>query len=52
VKVVDITEPPAREDFIMEKMQMQSAFESRVSTGVYQAIEKASEIKDNRALFF
>ena len=52
VKVIDITEPAPKEDFTMEKMQMQNAFESRVTSAAYQAIEKTAVIKDNRAKFF
>jgi len=47
-----MTEPSPKEDFTMEKMQMQNAFESRVTSAAYQAIEKTAVIKDNRAKFF
>jgi peptidyl-prolyl cis-trans isomerase D len=52
VNVLDITEPPAKEDFTTEKMKMLSAFESRVTNSSYQAIEKVVKIQDNRAKFF
>ena len=51
VKILDITEPPQKEDFYMEKMQMQSSFGGRAGSA-FNAIEKTSEINDNRALFF
>jgi hypothetical protein len=51
VKIIDIIEPAKKEDFYMEKMQMQGAFSSRAG-GAYNAIEKTAEINDNRALFF
>jgi hypothetical protein len=52
VKVIEVTEPASKEDFTTEKMQLQSAFDSRVSNSSYQAIEKAVKIEDNRAKFF
>ena len=52
VDIIEVTEPSPKEDFTVEKMQMHSAFDSRVSNSAYQAIEKAVTIKDNRAKFF
>jgi peptidyl-prolyl cis-trans isomerase D len=52
VEVLEVTEPAPKEDFTVEKMQLQGAFESRVSNSAYQAIEKVVKIQDNRAKFF
>jgi peptidyl-prolyl cis-trans isomerase D len=52
VEVLEVTEPAPMEDFTSVKMQMQSAFESRVANSAYQAIEKVVKIQDNRAKFF
>jgi peptidyl-prolyl cis-trans isomerase D len=52
VKLIEITEPSAKEDFTVEKQQMMSAFESRVANSAYQAIEKVMKVQDNRAKFF
>jgi peptidyl-prolyl cis-trans isomerase D len=52
VKILNIIEPSPKEDFTVEKMQLQNAFESRVTNSSYQAIEKAAKVQDNRAKFF
>jgi peptidyl-prolyl cis-trans isomerase D len=52
VKILNVTEPAKKEDFTVEKTQMHSAFDSRVSNSAYQAIEKVVKIQDNRAKFF
>jgi peptidyl-prolyl cis-trans isomerase D len=52
VKVIEVTEPSPKEDFTVEKTQMHSAFDSRVTNSAYQAIEKVVKIQDNRAKFF
>jgi peptidyl-prolyl cis-trans isomerase D len=52
VKILEVKEPSPKEDFTAEKMQLQNAFESRVSNSSYQAIEKAAKLQDNRAKFF
>jgi len=52
VQLINVTEPAPKEDFSVEKMQMHSAFDSRVSNSAYQAIEKVVKIQDNRAKFF
>jgi len=52
IKILEVTEPSPKEDFTVEKMQLQNAFESRVTNSSYQAIEKAAKVQDNRAKFF
>jgi len=52
IKVMEVTEPAPKDNFTSEKMQLQSAFDSRVSNSAYQAIEKVVKIVDSRAKFF
>ena len=48
----DVVEPPAKEDYTMEKMQQMQNFSSRVSNNSYSALEKKAKITDNRLMFY
>jgi hypothetical protein len=48
----DVTEAPAKEDFTSEYMQQQQSFNQRVTGNMYQALEKAAKITDNRPQFY
>jgi hypothetical protein len=52
VVINDISEPPAKEDFTMEKMQQIQNFSSRVTNSMYSALEKTAKITDNRLMFY
>jgi peptidyl-prolyl cis-trans isomerase D len=46
------TEATPTEDYSMMIMQLKSMFESRVDGEIYQALERAAKIEDNRILFY
>jgi peptidyl-prolyl cis-trans isomerase D len=52
VVIEDIVEPPAKEDFMFEKMQQMQNFSSRVTNNSYTALEKNAKITDNRLMFY
>ena len=53
LKVDKLTEAPEREDYIQNSTTLLSSFTQRVDQDYpYRAIEKASDIKDNRLLFY
>lgn len=52
VKIEDIIEPAAKEDYTMEMMQQMQNFSSRVSNSAYSTLEKKAKITDNRMLFY
>jgi peptidyl-prolyl cis-trans isomerase D len=52
IKIDDIVEPPAKDDYMAERMQQMQNFSSRVMNGAYSALEKKADIKDNRMLFY
>jgi peptidyl-prolyl cis-trans isomerase D len=52
VRIDDIVEPPAKDDFMAERMQQMQNFSSRVANGAYTALEKKAKITDNRLLFY
>jgi len=53
LKVDKLTEAPEREDYIQNSTTLISTFTQRVDQDYpYRAIEKASDIKDNRLLFY
>ena len=50
--VDDIVEPPQVTDFKNEVMQQASFFKSRVSYEVFNALQKETEITDNRIIYY
>ena len=53
IKVNKLTEAPEREDYTQSNTTLKSAFTQRVDQDYpFRAIEKASDIKDNRLLFY
>lgn len=53
IKVDKLTEAPEREDYIQNSTTLKNTFTQRVDQDYpFRAIEKASDIKDNRLLFY
>jgi len=52
VQVDGFVEPQKTEDYSMYKSQMTTTFESRILNQVFQALEKSSDIEDNRISFY
>ncbi|MEI7662992.1 MAG: SurA N-terminal domain-containing protein [Bacteroidota bacterium] len=52
VYISDITEAPAKDNFIVEKMQAEQNFNQRAASGIYSALEKTAKINDNRLRFY
>ncbi len=53
IKVDKLTEAPEREDYTQNSTTLKNTFTQRVDQDYpYRAIEKASDIKDNRLLFY
>ena len=53
IKVDKLTEAPEREDYVQNSTTLKNTFTQRVDQDYpYRAIEKASDIKDNRLLFY
>jgi peptidyl-prolyl cis-trans isomerase D len=53
VVIIEGTIPPAQtEDYAALASQLTAGFANRVSNGLYDAIRKASDIKDNRRMFY
>lgn len=52
VYIMDVSEPPAKEDFSFELMQQQQSFSQRVSGTLYPSLEKIAKIVDNRMMFY
>jgi hypothetical protein len=50
--VDEITEPAPKEDFTLEKNQMDQQFQGRVANGLYEAMRKTATIVDNRIRFY
>ena len=52
VYITDITEPPAKENFVSEWMQQLQNFNQRVTGNLYPALEKTAKITDDRMRFY
>jgi len=52
VIIDEIIEAAPKDDFTMERSQTLQTFNGRVSNGLFEALKKSSEIKDNRLLFY
>ena len=52
VVIDEVVEPAPKEDYSFEKMQMQQMFTGRAQNGLYEALQKASDVTDNRAKFY
>ena len=52
VKLENITDAPAKEDFTAEKQQIRQTKASRAEFDVFNALKENADIKDNRSRFF
>jgi peptidyl-prolyl cis-trans isomerase D len=52
VVIDDFVEPPAKEDYTLEKAQALQNFSQKVGGSAYRAIEKQAKITDNRTRFY
>jgi peptidyl-prolyl cis-trans isomerase D len=52
VIVDEIVEAPQKDDFTMERAQAIQTFAGRTTNGLFEALKKSAEIKDNRLLFY
>jgi hypothetical protein len=51
-KVTNVTPAPETENYSMVKAQMQSSLAQRVAYEMMEAMKKASDIEDNRSVFY
>jgi peptidyl-prolyl cis-trans isomerase D len=52
VIIDEVIETSKKDDFTMERSQALQAFSGRATNGLFDAIKKTAEIKDNRLLFY